>query len=580
MKKARKRRDSPTRTPVLLLSFVYAASMLFLYGLQGNAQDVTTQSRSAILWMVRRWSGSGGDLSHGWLIPLISVFLIWRQRHELAHTPRRRNRMGLFLVMLALLLHVVGVRAQLTRISLFSLVLLLWAIPLYHAGLHVARRLLFPCAYLIYCIPMSFLNDMTLPLRLLAGRTSAVLLRGFGVDAVSRGTAVYSMAAGGFNFDVADACSGLRSLLALTAVAAVYAYLSQPGRLRKWIVFTASVPIALTANIFRILTIALVAQRLGTERAMIVYHDYSGFLVFGSALLLLLAFGKGLDRLPAPRHPKRQGETPGPVLGSAPARPEALPRAAAWARHGFRPHLVILVLMLATAGLLPTLHGTSQLLGPTIRFALPSSAGPYRGESIFFCQDPACLQTFPEHMLEVNGMCPVCGGELGAWSLAERTLLPPDTRIARKEYADSQGRRLVASIVLSGVEQKSIHRPQQCLPAQGFTIEKRQVIRVPIGGRPDLQIMCLTIRPSGSHQGTYATFAYWFVGPQCETPYHLQRLLWMAVDRFLHGTAPQWAYISVSTELSGNPALQRESVRDLAAQLHAYIMEGTVSRHD
>lgn len=279
----------------LALLGLMLVALWLLYGIQGNAEEVYFRGRSAIGWMVRRWSGSGGDLSHGWVIPLISAFAVWHMRRELSSAATQSGRWGFVLLLASLALHWVGYRAQLTRISLLSLILLLWSLPYYFYGWAFARHLLFPCSYLLFCIPMSFLNNITVPLRLIVTGVSTSILNGLGVAAVKSGTAIYSAAAGRFNFDVADACSGLRSLLALTALTAIYAWLTQKSLVKKWLLFLAAIPIAIAGNIGRIVTIAIVAQIFGQDAAIKIYHDWSGFLIFAVAILLMALLGSVLQ---------------------------------------------------------------------------------------------------------------------------------------------------------------------------------------------------------------------------------------------------------------------------------------------
>ncbi|MBM4149548.1 MAG: exosortase/archaeosortase family protein [Lentisphaerae bacterium] len=280
--------------------FVGGALLAVLFGFLGNAQEADRAGRSAVLWMVRRWSGGGGDLSHGWLIPLVSGYLVWRDRAKLASTPKRASGVGLILVAALLLLHWGGVRVQQTRLSLLSLAGLTWAIPLSLYGAGVARLLVFPCAYLLFCIPLSFLNEVSLPLRLVAGAMSVWTLNGLGIPAVRSGTAIFAQGpADTLSFDVADACSGLRSLLAMMALTAIYAHLTQRNAARKWTLFVASLPIAVVANVFRITAVAVVARLFGQESGLKLYHDYSGFLVFGAAVLMMAAAGDLIRRLGA-----------------------------------------------------------------------------------------------------------------------------------------------------------------------------------------------------------------------------------------------------------------------------------------
>lgn len=297
-----------TVLPWTAFGLLVAGALVALYGVQGNAEEVATLGHSAIRWMVWRWSGLGGDLSHGWIIPLVSAYAVWRRRVDLMAASRRPCYAGLVLIALALLLHVVGVRAQLTRLSLLSMIGLVWALPLTCYGWGFARWLIFPAGYLLFCIPFSFLDSLTVPLRILASTASTVLLNGLGIAAVQSGTAVYTSAGGGFNFDVADACSGLRSLLAMTALTAAYARFTLPGFWRPWALFLCAVPLAIIGNVARIVAIGLVAQVLSHDWAMRVYHDYSSYIVFATAITLMMGVGRLLQpRSPAPAKGFRAG---------------------------------------------------------------------------------------------------------------------------------------------------------------------------------------------------------------------------------------------------------------------------------
>ena len=266
-----------------------------MFHLQGNTTDIRMFGRSAILWMVQRWNDPAGDMTHGWLIPLVSVGVIWFRRRDLAGAPRSVSRAGLALVVLALLLHWVGAKAQQTRLSLLALILLMWSAPLYLCGREIGKLLLFPCAYLIFCVPLNFLDSITFPLRILATIISTATLNGLGIAAERSGSAIYSVAAGGFSFDVADPCSGLRSLLAMTALTAVYAYITQRTLVRKLLLFLASIPLAIVGNIARITTVALVAEAFGQKLALGLYHDYSGYVVFSVAIGLMVGIGSLLN---------------------------------------------------------------------------------------------------------------------------------------------------------------------------------------------------------------------------------------------------------------------------------------------
>lgn len=273
---------------------VIVGLLFALFHLQGNTTDIRAFGRSALLWMVERWDdeSGGSDYSHGWLIPFAVLAVLWYKRHDLAAAPRQVCRAGLAVVAAGLLLHWLGAKAQQTRMSLGGLLVVLWGLPYYFCGWAVARQLLFPVAYLGFCIPLNFLDSLTFPLRMFAATVSTVLLNGFGIAAERSGSAIYSSAAGGFSFDVADPCSGIRSLVAMAALTAIYAHMTQRTWLKQWILFLSAIPLAIIGNIARITAVALTAEAFGEEIALRIVHDYSGYIVFGVGIVLMIAIGE------------------------------------------------------------------------------------------------------------------------------------------------------------------------------------------------------------------------------------------------------------------------------------------------
>jgi len=122
---------------------------------------------------------------------------------------------------------------------------------------------------------------------------SAALLNGFGLHVQRIGSGIFSTAQNSFAFNVAPECSGLRSLLAMTALMAFYAWYSQKTPARKWLLFLFCIPVAVVANICRIILVVAAAAFFGQETAMGLWHDYSGYPIFLISVFLMLA----LDRL-------------------------------------------------------------------------------------------------------------------------------------------------------------------------------------------------------------------------------------------------------------------------------------------
>jgi exosortase len=255
--------------------------------------------QNALYYMLGMWREpvyGGADYSHGPILPLVSLYALWHNREKLFKAPKQITGWGLTIVILALILHWAGFRSGFHRASLVSLLLFLWGCGLTLYGTAVARLLLFPVGYLVFCIPLNILDGLSFQLRMVAASLSTELLKGLGVAAQRAGTAIYSTAGGAFSFDVADPCSGIRSLLALTALSAAYAYFTQKSLFKKWILFVFSIPIAVAANVARITSIAIVAQMFGQDAALRVYHDFSGYIVFTVATLLLMSIGRLVGR--------------------------------------------------------------------------------------------------------------------------------------------------------------------------------------------------------------------------------------------------------------------------------------------
>lgn len=268
--------------------------LFILFHLLGNTVE-NVGSSSAFTWMVARWGDKesfGADYSHGYLIPFVSLWVIWSKRDEFVAARKTICQWGLFVIISALMMHWVGAKMQQTRISLISLILLIWGIPLYFFGWQVAKLLIFPCAYLIFCVPLNFLDALSGPLQRVATSMGYSALQGMGIECEQVGTQLISPY---FRLNVEAACSGLRSLLAMTALTAVYAYSTQKTFVKKWLLFLLSIPIAVAGNIGRIISIALVSITAGQQFGTGLHHDWSGYVLFTVAISLMVGAGKLLD---------------------------------------------------------------------------------------------------------------------------------------------------------------------------------------------------------------------------------------------------------------------------------------------
>jgi exosortase len=243
-------------------------------------------------WLMRSWD-QGADYAHGYIVPFVAVGLIvWKWRKTLHAIPMSTGFAGIFVVLFALLLYWVGARSTNPRLLAISMVFLIFGSVWYVAGWRWAKEIWFACAFLLFMIPLNFLEPIiAFPLRMFVSHASVALLNLFGMEVIRDGTAIRSLAGHFEPLDVADPCSGIRSLVALMALTAIYGYVTMDRWWKKWLLFASSMPLAVIGNMARITTIALVAQGFGQELATTIYHDYSGYIVFSLAILSMIAVG-------------------------------------------------------------------------------------------------------------------------------------------------------------------------------------------------------------------------------------------------------------------------------------------------
>jgi EpsI family protein len=151
------------------------------------------------------------------------------------------------------------------------------------------------------------------------------------------------------------------------------------------------------------------------------------------------------------------------------------------------------------------------------------------------------------------------GGEKTGLTEDEKRLLPTDTEGSRRFFRDKQGDELYCSIVLAGRDVTSIHRPELCLPGQGWRIQSEHTESIPVPSAPGgaLEVMRMnTSRPVPLADGrtieARSIFVYWFVGKGRMTPYHWQRIYWSAKDRVFYNTNHRWAYILIHVPIKGD----------------------------
>ncbi len=246
--------------------------------------------------------------------------------------------------------------------------------------------------------------------------------------------------------------------------------------------------------------------------------------------------------------------------------------------RSLKPYLTVIVLMVLAC--LALAFGVDVTLTdqPGVRMSLPDQLGPWHGHMLLFCHTRDCQKEWDGDKIEDPEHCPDCGGDLMTMSLPEYEQLPKDTRFVKMRYDRTNHPSIFVSIVLSGSDQNtSLHRPQRCLVGQGFTIVGTHVLKVPIEGQPPLTVMLLDNvknyrAPDGRTYDFWSYYAYWFVGRDRETPYHVERMFWQAWDRIFRNTAHRWAYVAVSGHTEKGSDAYRKDLQTLIAQLEPQLV--------
>jgi exosortase len=217
--------------------------------------------------------------SHGYLIPFFALFLVWDKRRALRTTPITPSWAGAILIVLGLfelLLGVFGADLFLQRTSFILLAAgIIWTL----FGKPMLGQLKFVLFVLLLAIPLPAIiySRITFPLQILASTFASDLLQGVGVPVLRDGNIIQLPA---MPLEVAEACSGIRSLMSLFAVAVIYGYFLERATWRRWVLALSALPIAVTANVARIFGTGLCVQYWDPVKAMGFFHEFSGWLIF------------------------------------------------------------------------------------------------------------------------------------------------------------------------------------------------------------------------------------------------------------------------------------------------------------
>jgi EpsI family protein len=508
--------------PLALLALLFA----LIYGWGDNSLDPAAPGKSTIGFLLSRWK-TDESVTHGWLVVPIALAVTWYKREKLAKVPLSSHPGGLWLIALALFLHIAEKALDLNGPSPLSLPIFAAGAVWYGCGTAWLRELAFPLAYLLFMIPVpgGLTQLVTFPLRLIATTGSKWI-----VEHVSP----IQIAGSGMNMEfwrpgqsqsdpeknfvalvVADPCSGIHSLMAIKALHAITAYLSRLRMGWKWLLFWCALPITLTANVCRMTLIILVSAYVDKKFGLTLFHDYSPYVLFLFVFLILVGLGRLLERLTggdrwwlAQRNMEKE-------------RLDALKDQPDWQRIGRRPSAVVPALLLGVAAAISialAIRPSAQASAADVT-QLPLEIAEWRGVDRPI-DDQTMKQQEADSFLYRRYVRPT--GEVLDFMVVYR-------RYGRREFA---------------------HRPDQCYPAGGYIITQKDVTTLPWAGRDDPAVRLeadghLVELGDGQRGVPDETVSYVFVSGNRSESDFLRQQLWMALERLMPNKNG-WTFLRLS----------------------------------
>lgn len=382
---------------------------------------------SSILFHLALQWRNDSNFSHGFLVPVFSLFVLWRNRLHLQNIPPKPSSWGVLVVAFSLLILVIGVLGAELFLARSSLLIVIAGFVLTFLGVDHLRAILFPLSCLLLMIPIPAIvsNEITFPLQILSSQIASAMLPWFGVPVLREGN-IINLAQ--MSLEIAEACSGIRSLLSLITLAVIYGYLSTRLKSVRVALVLAAVPIAVLANSFRIVVTGLLVQYWNPRKAEGFFHGFSGWLVFLTSVAMLALVQQILTKL--------------------------------WYRKKmFRAdnlRFLVLAVLLASTAVFLSARNKDEIVPPGESSAsFPETLGPWRGKDI----------KIPDEVLAT----------LGAGDLLVRDY--------ENKLTDQMPVNLLLAYFPSQRTGDTIHSPKNCLPGAGWQPVSASRIQVTLPGR-------------------------------------------------------------------------------------------------
>lgn len=248
---------------------------------------------NTIGWLIESWINNP-YYSHGFLVPVISGYILFNTRKELAEVEIKQYNAGIALFAGGIFLHGVGVLWTARFISGLSIIAVISGMILFLFGWNFLKKIIFPILFLLLMIPLPFVDIVAPAAQTISVVFSSNLANLLEIPVQREGLELHLQTG---SFEVGVPCSGLRSIVSLIMIAALYAFILEGGMLMKLIIVISSIPLALSGNILRITSVLAVANKYGQEVALNYFHDSSSILFFVVSLSGLIFVGRCFGRL-------------------------------------------------------------------------------------------------------------------------------------------------------------------------------------------------------------------------------------------------------------------------------------------
>ena len=421
---------------------------------------------------------SDPNFQHGIFVPAFSLFVLWQERKKLREIVAAPSWVGLPVIVFALVMLVLAKLGVELFTSRLSLLILLAGLVLQFRGRAFFRAILFPGAFLVLMIPLPalILQKFTFPLQMLASKVSTSMLRLVGVPVFREGN-VINLAK--MPLEVAEACSGIRSLLTLVTLAIIYGFLLEKRMWVRLLLACAAVPIAVAANSFRIFGTGLLVQYWDPEKAEGFFHSFQGWLIFVVAMVLLFSL-HGVINLIWKSAPDGKAERPQPAEAQSEKEKHAVAPVSVgnWSPRFLLPAL----LMIATAAGLQA-QSQDEVLPP--RQSLSSLPKDIDGWT-------STDETLDQQTLDILGP-----GEF----------LVRDYENVRPQQAEQPWISLFIAYFPTQKMGDTIHSPNHCLPGNGWIPTLREVVRLTNPDGSSFPINRYVVSKAGDRQ----IVLYWYL---------------------------------------------------------------------